>query len=391
MWAPPLKLVDGVWFGLDGQWTGEATRFSSGWGYTRYVLPDTDGVQLQRIDFAPDANRAVLFGLKMTNPGAARTVTVTVDSHSELLRAYPWGFTTPSAADANASDSGAYNGGDLVFTDTGHSDWSALVGSNLAPASGVAAASDGNYRGPQSTDTVCAANDGTSPPSACDDGPYGRGTGGELTYKVALPANGTRTLWIAVAGSDKGLADAQSQLAGALRDPAGELAAKIASREALGNNTVVSLPGDSLLQDAVTWGKQNLADETQTASDLQIRWTNQGKQYPAPLGTVAHARWFAAAIPDYPGFSPPTARHRLRRGHGRTVHDHRGSPARPQGRLRDPQRQLGDRGARDGLGRLGVLRAQQPDDRERHRHERLQHRRDREVPERGRPRVAVDR
>src|SRR5450755_3908789 len=300
VWAPPLKLVDGVWFGLDGQWTGEATRFSSGWGYTRYVLPDTDRVQLQRIDFAPDANRAVLFGLKMTNPSAARTVTVNVDSHSELLRAYPWGFTTPSAADANAPDSGAYNGRDLVFTDTGHSDWSALVGSNLAPASGVAAASDGNYRGPQSKDTVCAANDGTSPPSACDDGPYGRGTGGELTYKVALPANGTRTLWIAVAGSDKGLADAQSQLAGALRDPTGELAAKIASREALGNNTVVSLPGDSLLQDAVTWGKQNLADETQTASDLQIRWTNQGKQYPAPLGTVAHARWFAAGYPDYP-------------------------------------------------------------------------------------------
>jgi hypothetical protein len=193
VWAPPLKLVDGVWFGLDGQWTGDATRFSSGWGYTRYVLPDSDGLQLQRIDFAPDANRAVLFGLKMTNPGAARTVTVTVDSHSELLRAYPWGFTTPSAADANAPDSGAYNGRDLVFTDTAHSDWSALVGSNLAPASGVAAASDGNYRGPQSKDTVCAANDGTSLPSACDDGPYGRGTGGELTYKPALPANGTRT------------------------------------------------------------------------------------------------------------------------------------------------------------------------------------------------------
>ena len=300
VWAPPLKLVDGVWFGLDGQWTGEATRFSSGWGYTRYVLPDTDGVQLQRIDFAPDANRAVLFGLKMTNPSAARTVTVNVDSHSDLLRAYPWGFTTPSAADANAPDSGAYNGRDLVFTDTGQGDWSALVGSNLAPASGVAAASDGNYRGPQSKDTVCAANDGTSPPSACDDGPYGRGTGGELTYKVALPANGTRTLWIAVAGSDQGLSDAQSQLTGALRDPAGELAAKIASREALGNNTVVSLPGDSLLQDAVTWGKQNLADETQTASDLQIRWTNQGTQYPPPLGTVAHARWFAAGFPDYP-------------------------------------------------------------------------------------------
>src|SRR6266566_839833 len=41
VWTPPLKLVDGVWFGLDGQWVGPATKFSSGWGYTRYDLPDT--------------------------------------------------------------------------------------------------------------------------------------------------------------------------------------------------------------------------------------------------------------------------------------------------------------------------------------------------------------
>src|SRR6185295_7019906 len=42
------------------------------------------------------------------------------------------------------------------------------------------------------------------------------------------------------------------------------------------------------------------ADTTQTASDLQIRWTNQGKQFPPPLGTVDHARWFGAGFPDYP-------------------------------------------------------------------------------------------
>ena len=45
VWAPPLKLVDGVWFGIDDQWVGQATKFSSGWGYTRYDLPDTGGLQ----------------------------------------------------------------------------------------------------------------------------------------------------------------------------------------------------------------------------------------------------------------------------------------------------------------------------------------------------------
>ena len=26
VWAPPLKLVDGVWFGVDDQWVGQATK-----------------------------------------------------------------------------------------------------------------------------------------------------------------------------------------------------------------------------------------------------------------------------------------------------------------------------------------------------------------------------
>jgi hypothetical protein len=307
VWAPPLKLLDGVWFGVDGSWVGPATSFSSGWGYTRYALPDTDGLKLQRTDFAPDANRAVLFGLTLTNPGAARKVTVNVDAHSELMGAYPWGFTgvVPNASD-NLADHGAFNGNSLVFTDNGslpdgapEHHYAALVGSNLEPRSGRVAPIGGNYRGPQSG-TVCAANDGTSLPSACDDGPFGKGTGGELNYRVRIPAHGSTTLWIAAAGSDRGLGDARSQLAGALRNPAAALSSKIAARRRLGSFTRVSLPGDPLLQNAITWGKQNLADLTQTASNLRIRWTNQGKQFPAPLGTVAHARWFGAGFPDYP-------------------------------------------------------------------------------------------
>jgi hypothetical protein len=121
-----------------------------------------------------------------------------------------------------------------------------------------------------------------------------------LHYAVPVPAHGSSTLWVAVAGSDQGLTDARSQLAGAIVDPTAELARKIAERVAVAQPTQVSLPGDRLLQNAINWGKQNLADLTQTASNLQIRWTNQGTQYPAPLGTVAHARWFAAGYPDYP-------------------------------------------------------------------------------------------
>jgi hypothetical protein len=311
VWAPPLKLVDGVSFGIGTEWVGQATKFTSGWGYTRYTLPDTGGLQLQRTDFAPDPNRAVLFGLQMTNPaGTDKTVTVKVDAHSELMTAYPWGFTgvTPNASD-NIPDQGAFVDNRLQFTDDGAlpgapaHHYAALVASNEQP---VSHSLGPDFRGPRNN--ICT---GTEPapgpmPRACDDGPFGRGTGGELQYTVTIGGGVSRTLWIAVAGSDKGssqaesLAQAQGELAGALQNPGGELAAKVASRMNISQWSQVSLPGDQLLQDAITWGKQNLADETQTASNLQIRWTNQGKQFPAPLGTVAQARWFAAGYPDYP-------------------------------------------------------------------------------------------
>ncbi|MBV9942290.1 MAG: hypothetical protein JO262_09205 [Solirubrobacterales bacterium] len=306
VWAPPLKLVDGVWFGIGNTWIGQATRFFSGWGYTRYELPSTGGLRLTRIDFAPDAHRAVLFALTMANPGATRTVTVRVDAHSELMGAYPWGSTVVPNASANLPDHGRFDGRALVFTDDGSigsgapvHHYAALVASNRTPASGTAAAMGGGFRGPQ-PGTTCAATDSTSLPSACDDGPFGKGTGGQLRYRIRIPAHGSRTLWIAVAGSDQGLGAARSELAGALNDPAGELATKIGSRRALAADTHVSLPGDPLLAHAIEWGKQNLADLTQTASNLQIRWTNQGKQFPPPLGTVPFARWFGAGFPDYP-------------------------------------------------------------------------------------------
>jgi hypothetical protein len=38
----------------------------------------------------------------------------------------------------------------------------------------------------------------------------------------------------------------------------------------------------------------------QEARNLQVRDVNEGKDYPAPVGTVDTARWFGAGFPDYP-------------------------------------------------------------------------------------------
>jgi hypothetical protein len=307
VWSPPLKLVDGVWFGVDDQWIGPATRFRSGWGYTEMDLPPTAGLELSRTDFTPDGRRAALFGLHVRNPGAAeRTVAVKVDAHSELLGAYPWGFAgiSPHASD-NIPDTAAFEGNALVFREQGKlpppnaevHDWAALVAGNRDPESGV---TGDTHRGDQG-DNVCSEDQVPPPaPSQCDDGPFGRGKGGQLRYELTVPAGGTQTLWVAVAGSDEGPATARRELDAALADPEAALARKVARRERLGRRSRVSLPGDPQLAEGIEWAKQNLADSTQSAEDLEIRWVDQGKQYPAPAGELARARWVGAGFPDYP-------------------------------------------------------------------------------------------
>jgi hypothetical protein len=297
VWTEPMKLVDGVWFGIDGQWLPPAKKFTSGWGYTRLDFPKTSGLRVSRTDFAPDGRDGALFGLKLSNGGGAKTVDVMVDAHSEVMSHYPWTGTTPKAIDYNAADTGAFTDGRLEFTDagtptSGPHDWVATVGSNANPTGGETGA---GHFGPTTSPKTCA-----DPDFFCDDGPDGKGTGGQLRYRVKVPAHGARTLWIAVAGSREGAAGARAELGRMLKTPARALAAKVASRKRLANNTRLSLPGDRRLEQGIEWGKQNLADLTQRADDLQVRFTNEGKEYPAPAGTVAHAHWIGAGYPDYP-------------------------------------------------------------------------------------------
>ena len=98
IWTPPLKLADGVWFGVDGQWVGQATKFTSGRGYTRYdaAVAGRADADPHRLRARRPARRAVR-ARRCTNPGAARTVTVNVDAHSELMGACP-GARTPARA-----------------------------------------------------------------------------------------------------------------------------------------------------------------------------------------------------------------------------------------------------------------------------------------------------
>ena len=228
VWTPPLKLVDGVWFGLDDQWVGPATKFSSGWGYTRYDLPDTAGLEVERTDFVPDGRRGVLFGLEITNPGAARTAKLSVDAHSELMGQYPWGFTGRHSQRQRQPR----RRGQLRRPAPGvHRRRRAArrAGAPLRGAGGHRAdsptrASIGDqFWGPQPGHRCTGTEPGAPAepkPSQCDDGPFGRGTGGQLTYTLSPPG---RRLdrpcgWRSPART-RALAPAQEELAELLRRP----------------------------------------------------------------------------------------------------------------------------------------------------------------------------
>ena len=214
VWTPPLKLLDGVWFGIDGKWIGPATRFTSGSGYARMDLPGPKGLTVERTDFVPDGRRAALFGLTLRSTGGRQTPTVMVDAHSELMSAYPWGWTTPNATNFNEQDSATADGGRLIFTEP--RGWAAVVGAREQP---VDAQTGPGFRGPQEPPVVCPS-DGAAP-ARCDDSSAGKGAGGRLRYRLDIPRGGSTTLWIAVAGSESGRSAALSELQSALADPDG--------------------------------------------------------------------------------------------------------------------------------------------------------------------------
>ncbi|SDS61204.1 hypothetical protein SAMN04488543_2053 [Friedmanniella luteola] len=304
-WLPDLKLLDGMWFGINGRWIGEGTRTTTGWGYVRTDLPVTDGVRASRTDVVPDGVSGALVGLTL-RADRTRTITLRADAHSELLSSYPWGETTPSQTDVNRPDTAAARARTLEFTDrgnppgatTGAHDWAAVVGSTLRP---TASTTGPDHRGPQDPAVICPASGPASPtqPPRCDDTAYGRGAGGQLTYRVKLRAGQVRTVWFGVGGSTEGVADARAELRAALQDPVGALEDKVAERQRIDARTVVDLPGDPRLAASVRWSKQMLAASEQTVDDPQLRVVNAGKAYPAPVGTLDSMTWLGAGWPDY--------------------------------------------------------------------------------------------
>jgi hypothetical protein len=92
VWTHPIKLLDGYWFGVDGQWLQSVERYTTEPGSVWMDYPVTRGVKVTRTEFAPDGLPVVLVGLTVLNVSREdATIPITMDVRSELMGAYPWG------------------------------------------------------------------------------------------------------------------------------------------------------------------------------------------------------------------------------------------------------------------------------------------------------------
>src|SRR5207248_9532498 len=54
VWAPPTKLLDGLWFSVGSHWLADAVKYTTGPGFVRLSFPVTGGLRPTLTEFAPD-------------------------------------------------------------------------------------------------------------------------------------------------------------------------------------------------------------------------------------------------------------------------------------------------------------------------------------------------
>ena len=353
VWTPPLKLVDGVWFGLDGQWVGPATTFTSGWGYTRYALPDTAGLKVARTDFVPDGapGRAVR---ARASPTRARRGPrqLTVDAHSELMGQYPWGFdgVTPERQRQPARQRPLRRPAPHLHRRRARCPaapahhYAALVGT-VADAR-PRARSATQFWGPQPATGAPAPSPARRPTRSPRVRrrplrPRHRRTA-DATPSTC-PAGGTRTVWLARGRLRPGPARPRRASSPGAADPARQLAAKMAARQALPRMTKLSLPGRPARAGRRRVGQ---AEPRRPHPDRRRTWRSAGPTRASSSrrrsGTVREATWIGAGYPDYPWIFGTDAEYTAFAAVvGRAVRGDQGAPARAARRLRPAQRPVG--------------------------------------------------
>ena len=246
IWAPPLKLADGVWFGVDDQWAGPATKFTSGRGYVRYELPTVDGLKIEphRLRARRRPRRAV-----RAHARATRAPAKTVRSRSTRTRSCcrP---TRGARTDAERGRRQRAGHGRVRRTARSPSATPArLPGARHdRRAVGRRQAGTGEPRpghwGAQPTRCRATA-DAADRLRRRPVRPRRRRR--SCATASTVPARGSKTVWIARRRPDQGTPTRARSSTARSRDPASALARKTRSRERSAATRSVNLPGDPQL------------------------------------------------------------------------------------------------------------------------------------------------
>ena len=298
VWAPPLKLVDGLWFSVDGQWLPAASRFTSGSGYVRLDGAGAGGLQVRRTQVVPDGERGLLVGLTLRS-ATARTVTVGVDAHSELLSGLPVGRDDPEPAHGQRAGQrrlrrrrpAVHRGGPGL--DGARRRRCHAGGPRRRRPAPRAAGPGRRLRRRPARGRRPRRRAATTPPTA--RAPAAACSTAWTSPRAAAPTCGSPS------PAPSPVRPRPARRCGACsptRPPRWRRRSAPARRSTPARSS--ACPATRASPRGVDWSKQNLADAVQEAHDLQVRVTNAGKAYPAPSGTVGRVRFFAAGFPDYP-------------------------------------------------------------------------------------------
>jgi len=182
VWAHPIKLLDGWWLRVDDTWLDGARRFVAGahWGAHEYDLPD--GLRVERREFAPDGEPAVVVRYTFRSP-VSRTLALRLLARTDLQGVW-------------LSDPGGYHDGydHAVYDDAlgawacrdDCNPWRVVVGARAPDPVGHDSGRD--LWGPHET--------------------AGRGVSVALDYTLEAPAGVDVELEVVIAGSHTGLAPA---------------------------------------------------------------------------------------------------------------------------------------------------------------------------------------
>ena len=307
-WLPNLKLLDGMWFGIDDGWIGAGTKTTTGWGYVRTDLPDTDGVSASRTDFVPDGVSGALVGLSL------RSATHQDDHPAgrRPLRAaglLPVGRDQPEPADREPARTRCrQQGRHLVFRDRGtppHAnseahDWAAAFGSTLRadrrrpdrPGLPRTAGPGGHLPGVRPRRAGAAAalrrhrvRQGRRRSAELPDHAAGRRGADGLVRRRRLDRRPGRGPGRAAGGP-------------AATRPA-RWRTSCGARKRIDRQTTVDLPGDPLLAASVRWSKQMLAASEQRVDDVPLRGWTPARTIRRRSARLDSMRWFGAGWPDY--------------------------------------------------------------------------------------------